>query len=134
MPSSARYSRAWMQEGLNARARLLNGGELRIYLGPRPGSPDDAAPASSLLAALRLGTPAFEEADGEGAITTRRIEQESNAPRRGQATWFRMVTSRGKTMMEGSVGESDADLILDDVQIRQGAVVAIASVRHIERG
>lgn len=112
----------------DALTRLLDGGYLRLYSGPRPASADEA-PQSKLLAELRFGTPAFEKARGGQAVATR-IAQATAANETGVATWFRAVKSDGTPVFDGSVGTSDANIVMNNNSIQVNAIVSISAFTY----
>lgn len=112
----------------DALTRLLDGGYLRLYSGPRPASADDT-PEGKLLAELRFGAPAFEKARGGQAIATR-ISQATAAADTGVATWFRAVKSDGTPVFDGSVGTSDANIVMNNNSIQVNAIVSISAFTY----
>ena len=113
----------------NALASLANGGTLCIYDGAQPADANTAVTTQNLLAELTLGNPAFSSAAG-GIITATAITADSDANLTGSASWFRVKTSGGATLWDGSVGVSGCDLNLNSVSIQQHANVAISSLIH----
>ena len=119
-------------ETLNAMARVvserLGGGWLRLYAGIRPADPDtlpDPERGQVLLAQLRFSDPAFGSPRRGVIVATPFAEFEREAPATGTASWFRATAPGGETVLEGTVGASDAALILDDPKIPRGAEVVI---------
>lgn len=131
MAKRQRFSDRWIHAGLDARAATLDGGRLEIYTGTRPRSVEVSAPADALLATLILGTPAFQPAE-RGAILAKPIADENSAERAGRARWFRFVTSDGVSMIEGTVGLEDADLVIDNADIKLGNIVRVERFTHSE--
>ena len=116
--------------GANAAADAVvdqaDGGALRIYDGTQATNADTAVGAQTLLAELTLGTPAFGAA-AAGVATANSITADSSANATGTASWFRVVTSGGAALWDGSVGTSGADLNLDSVSIVSGGNVSVTS-------
>lgn len=116
--------------GANAAADAVvdqaDGGSLRIYSGTQATNADTAVGAQTLLAELPLGTPAFGAASA-GVATANAITDDSSANATGTASWFRVVTSGGAALWDGSVGTSNADLVLDSVSIVSGGTVSVTS-------
>lgn len=116
--------------GANAAANGVvdqaDGGSLRIYNGTQATDADTAVGAQTLLAELTLGTPAFGAA-AAGVATANAITADSSANATGTATWFRVVTSGGAALWDGSAGTASADLILDSVSIVAGGEVSVTS-------
>lgn len=98
-------------------------GLLRIYDGSRPAS---GGTATTLLAELALSTTAAPGASG-GVLTFSSITQDSSADATGTATWFRIVTSGGTFVIDGSVSTSGSDLNLTTTSITSGQPVQVTS-------
>lgn len=100
-----------------------NAGLLRIYDGVRPAT---GGAATTLLAELTCGTPFAAGASG-GVLTLGSITQDASANANGTATWFRIVTSGGTFVIDGSVGTSGSDLNLTTTTIVSGQPVSVTS-------
>ena len=104
---------------------------INIYDGSVPADADASIGASTLLAQLTMSATAFGAAadDTPGAIATASaITSDSSANATGTASYFRVLTQdAGTTCMQGTVGTSSADLILNTVSITIGSTVAITS-------
>lgn len=98
-------------------------GLLRIYDGSRPAS---GGTATTLLAELALSATAAGAASS-GVLTLSAITQDSSANATGTATWFRIVTSGGTFVIDGSVGTSGSDLNLTTTSIVSGQPVSVTS-------
>lgn len=115
---------------LNALGPLANSGLLRIYSGSQPASPETAIGAQTLLAELELNATAFGAA-ANGVITANAITDDDDADASGTAAWYRLVKSDGVTVLwDGSVGTSNADLVLNSVAIQQHARVSVTSFTY----
>lgn len=121
---------------MNALVDLLDGGttnpsgQINVYSGTVPTNVDTALSGNTLLAELVLTNPAFGAAadTSPGArATAATITADSAANATGTATFFRAVNRDGTAVLQGTVGTSDADLILDDVSIVTGQQVSISS-------
>ena len=89
----------------NARADAItsavgNAGKLRIYDGTKPAA---GGTATTLLAEFTLGTP-FDAAASSGGLTPN-LPADATASATGTATWFRIVTSGGTFVIDGTVGQ-----------------------------
>lgn len=114
-------------EALDAMLNNANSGFLRIYDGTQPTDADTALGAQVLLAELTMNATAFGAA-AAGAASANAITQDSAANASGTATWFRLVESGGtNVIMDGSVGTSSANLILNSVAISSGAAVSVTA-------
>jgi hypothetical protein len=114
----------------DALAAQANSGILRIYDGTQPATGDTAITTQNLLAELTMNATAFG-ASVAGVITANAITADSSADATGTATWFRLFKSDGTTALwDGSVGTSDANIILNSVSISAGAAVSVSSFTH----
>jgi hypothetical protein len=98
-------------------------GLFRIYDGSRPAS---GGAATTLLAELALSSTAAGAASG-GVLTFSAITQDASANATGTATWFRIVTSGGTFVVDGSVSTSGSDLNLTTTSIVATQPVSITS-------
>lgn len=127
MAKEIRATNEVVNAALDANASKANGGKLRLYDGVRPTTGDTALGSQVQLAELTMGTPAFGAAVA-GVITANAITQDSAADASGTATWYRMWKSDGTTpLWDGTVGTSDADLILNTTSISAGVIVQVSS-------
>jgi hypothetical protein len=116
-----------MLDNLTARC---SGGTIKVYTGTRPASADDELPAGGILIlAYDLPTPCFPASvDGNpNAVATANVLGASVAEDSGVATWFRVESSASVPVMDGNVGTTDADLILESTTIANGQSVSISS-------
>jgi hypothetical protein len=105
-------------------------GKLVLYSGTFPATADASGAGLTVLATLNLsataiGTPA--QNSGVSAVGTFNAITSATAAATGTATTFRLTTSGGTVVGQGSVGTSSADLILNTVSITSGSTVAITS-------
>lgn len=96
---------------------------LKIYDGTRPAT---GGSATTLLAQLTCNAT-FAGAASNGVLTLNSITQDSSADATGTATWFRLTTSGGTFVMDGSVGTSGADLNLVSTSITATQPVQVTS-------
>jgi hypothetical protein len=83
-----------------------------------------------LLAELALSATAFGAAVN-GVITANTITADYSANATGTAAWFRAVKADGTTaVIDGSVGTSAANLILNSLSIVAGAPVSVSAWTH----
>lgn len=99
--------------------------KLRIYSGARPAV--GSGPSGVLLAELTCGSPFAPPATG-GVLTANPITSDF-ALVSGEASWFRLVTSGGATVLDGDVGTANADLILNNTAFIEGGAVAVNSLQ-----
>lgn len=99
-------------------------GLLRIYDGSRPAT---GGTATTLLAELALSATAAGSASS-GVLTFSAITNDSSANATGTATWFRITTSGGTHVIDGSVGTSGSDLNFNTTSFVSGAVISVTSL------
>lgn len=99
-----------------------NAGKLQIYDGTRPAT---GGTATNKLAEFTLGTPFAAGASGGSLSPT--LPSNVSALLTGTATWYRITTSGGTFVMDGSAGTSGTDLILNSASISSGATVSITA-------
>lgn len=96
---------------LNAQTALANGGHVTIYDSTgtgQPATPDVAVTTQVALVTLPLQATAAAAASGGSA--TMNTPTATAATASGNATWFRVYTSGGAAVWDGSVGTSGADM------------------------
>ena len=112
MAKATRHAVAARNAAANAITALIGAsGFLDIYDGTQPTNPDTALGAQNLLAHLALTADAFADAVS-GVSTANAITEDASANASGTATWFSLTTSAGTRILDGTVGTSDANLIL----------------------
>lgn len=97
-----------------------NAGKLRIYDGTRPST---GGAATTLLAEFTLGTP-FSGA-AAAAVLSPTLPADTTGVAAGTATWFRITTSGGAAVIDGSAGTGGTDLILNTTTISIGVAVSV---------
>ena len=134
MATATTISNAAAIAACDAIVDLLDAGagaaKLRINDDTQPANPDVAVTTQVLLAELTCSDPAFGgAADGTpgGVATANAITDDTSANATGTATWFRVVDSDDKAIIDGSVGTAGADLNLNTVSIVAGATVSVSS-------
>lgn len=112
-----------MLDTISARIDLGSNGLLRIYDGTRPAT---GGAATTKLAELTLSDPCAPAASS-GALTFSSITA-SSVLTSGTATWFRLVTSAGTFVVDGSVGTSGSDLNLNTLALVANAQISVTSL------
>jgi hypothetical protein len=104
-------------------------GLLRIYdaTGGTPANVGTAISTQVLLAELALSAT-FAAAASSGTLTASAITQDSSANATGTAAFFRLTTSGGTAVVQGTVSTSGADLNLNTVSIVSGGPVQVTSL------
>jgi hypothetical protein len=129
LPKNTQLANTTVNAEANALARLLDDGYRRIYSGSQPDTADTAITSQVLLAELRFANPSAPPAS-DGVLVWDLIADPS-ANSDGTMAWFRDFSSDGETaIMDGTVGTSDANLVLSSVAVLAGQQVAISSATH----
>lgn len=121
----------YKQSLINARLDAIDdavgsSGKLRIYSGTQPATVDTALSGNTVLADLALSATAFGAASS-GTITAASITNDSSADATGTATFFSLLTSADVRVVDGTVGTSGTDMIIDSTSITAGQVVSCSS-------
>lgn len=111
-----------------ALTTALANGTLEIYSGTQPASPDALVGGAILLATLTLSSPAFGAPSG-GAIVANTITG-ATAVATGTASWYRAKSSGGVAAIDGTVGTSASNLIVNSTSFTSGAAVNVTSWTH----
>lgn len=122
------YSVSLRNAKLNAITAAIDAGAgagiLTIYDGVRPAT---GGAVTNNLATLTMGDPSFPAASA-GSMTASAITGDTAADATGTATWFRITDSDANFVLDGDVGTSAADLILNSVELQINAVVNVTSL------
>ena len=111
----------------DAVAALCDGGTVKLYTGTQPATADTAT-AETLLATCTFANPAFGSAVA-GVATAHVITQDASADASGTAAWFRVLSSAGAAVMDGSCGVGAAfDLQVVSATVTAGAPFPIDSM------
>lgn len=106
-------------------------GHIKIFTGAMPATAE-TADSGTLLSTLTLSVTAFPASADPGTTglataTANAITSDTNAAATGTAGYFRAYDSAGVCIVQGTVGTSLADMILNTISIVAGATVAITS-------
>jgi hypothetical protein len=127
MANSPKFANVTVNAEADALARLLDNGYLRIYSGTQPATADTALSGNTLLAELRFAATSAAGASA-GVLTFSAITSDTSADATGTAAFYRALKSDGTSVvMDGSVGTSSADLVLNSTAIQSGAQVDVTS-------
>ena len=97
---------------------LAKAGMMRLYAGRRGGE------------ATMLGEIAFpKQYQRDGSVIKFGEFSTAKAVATGDASWYAAVTDSGK-LLEGSVGKSDADLLVDDPRIYAGMELTLEGFEY----
>jgi len=126
MASNLQYSngtRDAQQQGLITYAGT--GALIHIYDGTQPANANTALSGNTLLVTLTIAGSFGTDSNGTLTFST---VTDGTAVASGTATFFRIYKSDGTTVvMDGSVGTSSADLVLNTTTIATNDTVAITS-------
>lgn len=134
MAANPMVSMASAEAALNALLAVLNtggAGHIKIFTGSMPAT-TETADSGTLLSTLTLSATAFANATDPGSTglataVANAITSDTNAAATGTAGYFRAYNGSGVCVVQGTVGTSAADMILNTVSIVAGATVAITS-------
>lgn len=105
--------------------------KIRIYSGTAPATPDTALSGNTQLAELVCAATPFSGFSDTGTAargTLGAVAPDSSADASGTATFWRWYDNAGTTCKaQGTVGTTDADLILNTVSITAASTVSITS-------
>jgi hypothetical protein len=128
MASNLKYATALKNGKLDVVTSQLGASALlKIYDGTQPAGPGTAVTTQTLLATLTCNASAFAGSASGGVLTANAITG-ANASATGTASWFRVTTSGGTALIDGSVGISGADLIIDNASVNSGQAVSVTSL------
>lgn len=121
-----KYSTALMQAQMDAITTAVgNAGKLTIYDGTRPAF---NGTATTKLAEWTLSTPFAEPASAaRPSVLSPTVPGANGYVAAGAATWYRVTTSGGTTVIDGDVSASSGDLQLNTVTIGSGVSVTVTS-------
>jgi hypothetical protein len=108
-------------------------GLLKIYDGTQPAGPGTAVSTQTLLGTLTCASP-FGSAASSGVVTAGSITQDSAADATGTASWYRLTTSGGTAIIDGTIGTSGADLNLNTTSIVIGGPISVSSFTYTMPG
>lgn len=102
--------------------------KIKIYSGTVPANAD-AANSGTLLATLTGAATTFASYSDTGTASRATFGSitSATAAATGTASFFRIETSGGTVIAQGTVGTSSADLILNTVAITAGSTVSISA-------
>ncbi len=128
MASKLNFSTALRNAGLDSITTAVgSAGKLRIYDNgaAQPAGPGTAVPGgSTLLAEFTMGSPFAAAASG--GVLSPTLPSDVNGSSTGTQAWFRIVTSGGTAVVDGSASTSGANLNLSGTVVN-GQPVRITS-------
>lgn len=114
---------------LNALNAFLGASPLlRIYSGTPPGSANSALTTNTQLAEMVMNATPFGAASN-GTMTANAIAPDTSADAAGLASFYRVYLADGTTsVVQGVVGTSVADLVINTTSIVAAGPVSVASL------
>lgn len=113
-------------DSITAKINVGGAGNLSIYSGTQPATPDTGA-TGTLLVSCVLSTTSFGATNSSGVATANAITN-GNPAASGTAGYFRIYAGNGTTaVIDGTVGVTGADLNLGSTTISTGVPVSISS-------
>lgn len=97
------------------------GGKICLFDGVMPATVDDALSGNAMLAEMALSTP-FAPASSSGVLTADLIGDGSGLAT-GTATFYRICDSGGVYLLQGTVGQTSGDAIINQTTIINGGLV-----------
>lgn len=116
---------AWLDAVTSA---IGSSGLLRIYAGTPPANVAAALSSNTLLATCPLSS-VFAPAASGGVLTANAITSDSSADATGTATFFRLLTSGGTAIVQGTVTATGGggDLTFSSTSFTAGLTINITS-------
>jgi hypothetical protein len=128
MATNPKFSNLTVNGEADFIGTALDSGFIRIYDGSQPATADTALSGQTLLAELTFGADAFPAAVA-GVLTANAITSDSSANATGTAAWARLLKTDGTSVvMDGTVGTSAANVVINSTAISAGAVVSCSSL------
>lgn len=134
MASNFQITTAAQNAACDSVVDLLDAGdsapEIRVYDGTQPADANTALSGNTLLATFTLNATAAFGAAASGVATLADTPINTTAVATGTATFFRAVSVNSgtpTTVFDGSVGTSDADMILNTTSIVTDVSVSLTS-------
>jgi hypothetical protein len=125
-----RFAVASRNAGLNANLDRMDAGSgpgvIEVYSGAQPAN-GDAAETGTLLVTFTCADPAWSPASGGIKALDADPDLSAIAVATGTAGWARCKDSTGADVMDGSVGTSAADFIINSTSITVGQTVNLTT-------
>jgi hypothetical protein len=99
---------------------------VKIYTGSAPTHTSDAA-TGTLLGTLTMSATPFGAASS-GVATANSITSDTSADASGTAGYFRVSTSGGTVIFQGTCGTASTNMVFDNATIVAGGTIAITSM------
>jgi len=106
---------------------------IKMYSGTKPATVATALSGNTLLATLPCSAT-FAPASSGGVLTLNAISNDTAADADGTGSFFRITTSGGTAVAQGTLGTSGADINLATLTFTTGLVVSVSSFTHTAPG
>lgn len=120
------YSTAYRTSAMsNLNTTIGTNAQIKIYSGSAPANVG-TAPTGTLLVQFTGNATAFGSASN-GVLTANAVAN-ANASNTGTAGYFRIATSGGTDVLQGTVGTSGTDMIVTNTSINSGQTCSFTSL------
>ncbi len=121
-------SQVMQHEMLDAITACIGaGGKICLFDGPVPATVDDPLSGNTMLAEMQLSSPFAHAATG-GVLTADPIADGSGLAT-GTATFYRICDAGGVFFLQGTVGETSGDAIINQTAIVTGGLVRASAMQ-----
>src|SRR5258708_614448 len=128
MAHNVKYSAALKNARLDQiTSKIGASGLLRIYDGAQPANPDAAGISQVKLLEFTCSAIAFAGAASGGVLAANAVA-DGVGMASGTASWFRLCKADGTAVVDGTVGTSGTDCIIDSTTITAGQNVPVISL------
>jgi hypothetical protein len=111
--------------GAAAKLQFYDGGSTPLTLGQRPAT--GLTPLTGYTKLAELTCNATFAPSATGGVLTLNAVTSAAALATGTAIWFRITTSGGTFVMDGTVGQSGQDLNMSTTSFVQSATISVTS-------
>ena len=129
MAHKPRLSNLLVDAQAKALADLLAGGYCEMRSGEQSDDPEAIPDDETLLVRCQFATVAFG-APRNGELIANKAER-AQAIRTGEPNWIRCTTADGRFVMDGSLGQKNANAVVNVKLIVEGQFVDLTGFRYI---
>lgn len=129
MASNLKFSQTVRQAKLDAITTAVgNAGLFKLYDGTQPSTPNTALSGNTLGATLTCGSPFAPAASAANpSVLSPTLPTAANAVATITPTFFRVTTSGGTAVIDGTAGTSGTDAILNAATVTNGQNVSVTA-------
>jgi hypothetical protein len=117
--------------GQSAVADQIGGGTLVAYSGTAPAGPNEALSGNTALATFTFSAASAQGTPSAGVMNLAFAATTVTASATGTATFFRILSSGGTALVQGTIGTSGADWNMSSTSITSGDNVSITGTPTI---